>query len=71
MPDKDAIADLLPEGFVALGFVVAVKCLNAEGEVSLATHRTEDITAWEAWGMLNTVVEDIKRDINSTEADLD
>ena len=50
MDTPDQISDLLPEGFIPLGIVVGIKCLNEEGEISLATYRSPDMSAWEAWG---------------------
>lgn len=68
MPDEEAsdrISDLLPEGFVSLGIVVGIKCLNEEGEISLATHRSADITSWEAVGILATLADDIKLEMRA------
>ena len=61
-PDK--ISDLLPEGFIPLGIVVGIKCLNAEGDISLATYRSPDMSAWEALGILVTLTEDSKREMS-------
>jgi len=67
MDTPDQISDLLPEGFIPLGIVVGIKCLNEEGEMSLATYRSPDMSAWEAWGILMTVAEDMRGDLRVRE----
>lgn len=63
----DRISDLLPEGFISLGIVVGIKCLNEEGDISLATYRSPDMSAWEGLGILTTLIEDSKRDMYTHE----
>jgi hypothetical protein len=66
------ITSYLEEGCMPLGFVVAVKYLNADGEVSLLTGASSEISHWERLGMHLTAVEDVKRTLNTPEeADYD
>lgn len=65
MPDKDSITSRLPEGFISLGFIAAVKCLDGEGNIALATIESEALPPWEAYGMLLTAAEDFKPEMNA------
>lgn len=67
MGDEWSIAALLPEGSMPLGFVAAVKYLDEDGNVSLATVSSSEISYWERLGMHLTAVEDVKRSLNEPE----
>lgn len=45
--------DGLPEGWTPLEAIVAVKCLDEEGEVAIHTTATAALNSWEALGMLH------------------
>lgn len=46
------LATHLPEGYVLLSYTAAIKALDADGEVVLINTSSDDLTAWEALGML-------------------
>lgn len=54
------LSDLLPDGAVLLGFAASVKFLDSNGEVTLVNVRSEDISAWEAVGMLTSGLDDFR-----------
>lgn len=48
------ICDFLPEGYMALGFVLSVKALDDEGSPQLCHVRSADIPDWEVEGVLRS-----------------
>lgn len=63
MPDNegsDRLNDLLPEGYIPLGFIVSIKALNADGEVVLVQRTSDGLNAWEAAGMAMSLSDDLR-----------
>lgn len=54
------LADLLPDGSVPLGFAASIKYLDPKGDVSLVNVRSEDISTWEAIGMVTSARDDFR-----------
>jgi hypothetical protein len=54
------IADLLPAGHIPIGFAVSIKALDEAGELCLVNTRSQEITAWEAVGMLTSAADDVR-----------
>lgn len=42
----------IPHGYIALGYVAVIKCLDADGHAVLIHAESEDISIWEAAGMV-------------------
>lgn len=55
------ITDLLPEGYITLGYAVSIKALDENGDVCLINYRTEDLNTWEALGMHISAADDIRQ----------
>lgn len=68
MPDEiedDRITDMLPEGYISLGFVASVKALRPDGEV-VFTHVTHGgLNAMELIGMVTSVADDLRDDLRT------
>ncbi|MFE5332548.1 hypothetical protein ACFRCG_41780 [Embleya sp. NPDC056575] len=65
----DSIANVLPEGHIALGYAVSIKALDEHGDVCLINYRTHDLNAWEALGMHTSAADDIRRCMQEREGD--
>lgn len=55
----------LPEGTVPIEVVGAVKVLGADGNVELWGFQTEDVTFWEAVGMLRVALRQFEQGLFS------
>lgn len=67
--DEFRLADVLPDGYIALGFAVSVKALDDEGDIVIVNTRSDDLTAWEALGMLTAATDDLRAKLQQTEGD--
>lgn len=55
-----SMESLLPKNHISLGYVVVFKVLDPDGDVALMSTLTEDITQWEAVGMHDWAIDQIK-----------
>lgn len=52
----------LPEGWLADGVIVIVKCIGTDGLPYLSFRANEDLTLWEQLGMLRSAVLTVEQD---------
>lgn len=64
---ESRIADLLPEGYTALGFAVSIKALDRDANVCLLNRHTEELAPWEAAGMLLSALDDVRAGMQQRE----
>ncbi len=57
------LADMLPEGFMPVGFACTIKALDPEGNLVLVHQATAQVPDWEAVGMLTAHIDDLREDM--------
>lgn len=61
VPDANIpIADMLPEGYISLGFIAVIKCLDSNGDLAIVNVRDDNLSKWEAIGMLIQANDDLR-----------
>lgn len=60
--DIDMGDDELPEGWVPEAALVVIKCIDmGDGKPRLSMRSSDNVSSWEAYGMLICYAEDIKK----------
>lgn len=54
----------LPDGYTPLDVIGAIKVLNDEGEIELWGFQSENLTYWEALGILSVAIKEYDQHIN-------
>lgn len=74
MPDEDnseKITDLLPEGYISIGFIASIKALRPDGEVTLLHVTRGGLNPWEQIGMATSLQDDLRDDLRVDREPLD
>lgn len=61
----------LPDGYTPLDVIGAIKVLNDEGEIELWGFQSENLTYWEALGILSVAIKEYDQHINVIHIEVD
>lgn len=61
----------LPDGYTPLDVIGAIKVLNDEGEIELWGFQSENLTYWEALGILSVAIKEYDQHINVIHLEVD
>lgn len=59
------LIDCLPEGSTAIGFVVAIEAMDAEGNMYLHVRGSEGMAPWKGVGMLINASDQLRDDMRT------
>jgi hypothetical protein len=63
--ENDRITDMLPEGYMSLGFVATVKSMRPDGEVVFRHVTQGGLNTMELIGMVTSLQDDLRDDLRT------